>query len=497
MHDETEYKQYIRKFATCDVLEHFSKESINIYNDTELGGKFEKVDLYDKSTGTKIGTHQFHIAQWDLLEICFNSIKYSNDFRNGEIDRNNYYNLILATQKQEEILENASELISADNILKHLLCIANMEFDLEKITMKNRFNRIYHIMTNINKNPKYNQTDKVCYIDFSKKFYEITSFDYDTYAKGYFIICALVIGFKEPDILSIIERIDFDISIFGITKEQLMSILSLQSRDYEFYKKYDNWNILKYFPIVKTKKNSKFIISNLSALLICFSESMYWTIRDYYCEQNSRNFTSYFGHCFEFYLNELFETYDINAEKLEEDVVKKRPDWRLETSDYIFYIEQKASLYPMDTRSIISKKRINILDNYIKSNITKAFIQLNSYDEPTGKIIIRMCLMFENINIPEIIQDLVLPQINLKGEEYLNWIISINEFEKLIYILSNDKEKFNNIIKEKIELEKSKSNSGRGFDKLLSEEKNDFIINKINYFDNNIMKYLKNNDIDA
>ena len=44
----------------------------------------------------------------------------------------------------------------------------------------------------------------------------------------------------------------------------------------------------------------------------------------------------------------------------------------------------------MDTRSIISKKRINILDNYIKSNITKAFIQLNSYDEPTGKIIIRM-----------------------------------------------------------------------------------------------------------
>ena len=30
-----------------------------------------------------------------------------------------------------------------------------------------------------------------------------------------------------------------------------------------------------------------------------------------------------------------------------------------------------------------------------------------------------------------------------------------------------------------------------------NKSQNDFIINKINYFDNNIMKYLKNNDIDA
>lgn len=496
MYDEYEYKQYIRKFATCDVLQHYAKESINIYNSTENNVKFENIAVYNKKTGLKSGVHQIHIAQWDLLEICFNSIKYSNDYRNVEIDKNAHYNMINLTKKRAEILEQSSGL-TQENLFKHLMCIANMEFDLEKIAIKNRFNRIYHIMTNINKNAKYDQTNKVCYIDFLEMFYKITEFDYDTYIRGYFLICALVIGTENPDILSVIEKIDLDISIFGISKENLIKLLTFQSKDYEFYKHYDNWNILKYFPIVKTKKDSRLIISNLSALLICFSESMYWTIRNYYCEKGSRDFTSYFGHCFEFYMNELFETYNIEAEKLEEKNNGKRPDWKLETKKYIFYIEQKAALYPMETRSIISSKRIDTLNNYVNTNIKKAFIQLNSYEEKSSKIIIRICLTFETIYFPETLQDLVIPKISLKGETYLNWIVSINEFEKLMYILSSDEDKFNSIINRKIKLEKTKSKNGRGFDTILSTEQNDFISNKINYFDNYLKKYLKKYNEDA
>lgn len=490
MYDDSEYRQNIRKYATCDVLKHYAKESIDVYNNTGNNVKFENVPIYNKKTGTRIKIHRFNIAQWDLLEICFNSIKYSNDYRNKEIDSNAHYNLINLTKIRSEKLENAISL-SKENIIQHLLCIANMEFDLEQITIKNKFNRIYHIMTNINKNPKYNQTEKVCYINFSKEFYKITGFDYDTYIRGYFIICALVIGLKEPDILSIIERIDFDISSFGITKKQLLKIISFQSRKYEFYRSYDNWNILKYFPIVQTTKESRYIVSNISALLICFPESMYWTIRNYYCEIESRNFTSYFGYCFEFYLDELFKTYNINAQKLKETNNEKRPDWKLETEKYIFYIEQKAGLYPMETRSIISKKRLDTLNNYINLNIKKAFVQLNNYSEKTDKKIIRICLTFEMIYFPEEVQELVLHKIKLMGEEYLNWIISINEFEKLIYMLSIDKNKFNNIIDKKIELEKNKSKDGRGFDSLLEKEKNDYISNKINYFDDYIRKYKK------
>lgn len=489
MYKEHKYKQYLRKYATCDLLNHYAKESINIHNSTEFNVKFEEVPIYNKKSQMIMNYQQFQISQWNLLELCFNSIKFSNDYRNKKIDNDAHYRLINETKIRTEELEEELG-FNNENLFKHLLCIANMEFDLEQITMKNRFNRIYHIMTSINKNPKFNQTEEMCYIDFSKKFYEITGFEYDIYAIGYFIICALVMEFKEPDILAIIERINFDISIFGITKEQLLKIISLQARDYKFYKQYDNWNILKYFPIVKTDKEQKYIVSNLPALLICFSECIYWTIRNYYCEQKKRNFTSYFGHCFEFYLNELFETYNVVAEKLEEDNYNKRPDWKLETQKYIFYIEQKAALYPMETRSITSKKRLETINDYINLNIKKAFIQLNSYNEISIKPIIRICLTFETIYFPETIQELVIPKIDLKGEEYLNWIVSINEFEKLIYILSVDEEKFNNIIDKKINLEINKYSNGRGFDSILSKEKNDFISNKINYFDNYIKKYM-------
>lgn len=492
MDEEYEYRQRVRRYATSDLLKYCAKEAIDIYNSTENNVKVEEVPVYSKKNGMQVDIHQFHIAQWDLLEICFNSIKYSNDYRNRQIQKSDYYDLINLTKRRAEVLESASELAQED-LFKHLICIANMEFDLEKITMKNKFNRIHHIMSFINRNPKYDQSDSICYIDFSNKFYEITGFNYDTYIICYFMICVFSLALKESDIMIILDNLDFDLSVFGVSREELLDVVNFLAKEYDFYRRYDNWNILKYFPIVKTNKSSRYIICNLPALLNCFAESTYWTVRNYYCSFNSRDFTSYFGHCFEFYLNELFETYNISAEKLLEDKVDKRPDWKLETKNYIFYIEQKAALYPMETRSIISKKRITSLSNYIDLNIKKAFIQLNSYDETTDKTIIRVCLTFENIYFPETIQELVIPQIDLKGEEYLNWIISINEFEKLIFILSEDEEKFDGIINSKIELEQYKSREGRGFDALLSKERNDFISNKINYFDEYMKKYFEKN----
>ena len=49
-------------------------------------------------------------------------------------------------------------------------------------------------------------------------------------------------------------------------------------------------------------------------------------------------------------------------------------------------------------------------------------------------------------------------------------------------MLSRNEKKFNDLIENKIKLEKSKSNKGRGFDILLSSYKNEYITNKINYF---------------
>ena len=42
-----------------------------------------------------------------------------------------------------------------EDLYKHLICITNMEFDFETLNIKSRFNRLYYIMTIINKNPNF------------------------------------------------------------------------------------------------------------------------------------------------------------------------------------------------------------------------------------------------------------------------------------------------------------------------------------------------------
>ena len=82
----------------------------------------------------------------------------------------------------------------------------------------------------------------------------------------------------------------------------------------------------------------------------------------------------------------------------------------------------------------------------------------------------------------ELVQEIVLPTISNITDQHLNWIVPINEFEKLFIILSEDEDKFNSIIEEKIRLEKNLDKNGRGFDKLLETYKNKYTNEKIDYF---------------
>lgn len=485
-----EFKQCIRKFPTYNLLEYFFDESTDIYKNYNNGTRLDTVPIYNKKTGNKIGDYPFYISQWDLLEVCFYSIKYGNDYRFNEINKNEFYTILNKTKHISEKLENASAL-EENELYKHLICITNMEFDFQTLNIQNKFNRLYHIITIINNNPNYDQTNKVCYIDLKKKFYEITKIDYDKYIKCYMLITLLATTRKNSNFISIVEYIQFDIEKLGFNKGDIESIIQLQSKDYSFYKDYDNWNILKYNPIVHSQKyQDKYIITNIPALLISFSEFTYWTIRNFYNNIGSRDFTTYFGHCFEYYLNDFFIEYNIKSEKIDEDDNKK-PDWKIETDNYIFLIEQKAGLYPIDTRSITSENRFDALNGYLKNNIEKAFIQLNNYEIKSKKSIIRICLTFEQIYMTELVQEIVLPTISNIKNQHLNWIVPINEFEKLFILLSENEEKFNSIIEEKIRLEETLDKNGRGFDKLLETYKNKYISEKIDYFHSILNEELK------
>jgi len=489
---EERYQKIIRKYSTCDLLEYFSMKSIEAFQNDKKAFTIADVTYYTKNGFRKV-IPNFCFGQWELVQVCFNSIKYSNDYRGNIVNEPDFFRLINENKIYDEIAENVTGIDSL-KIFEHLQCLTNVQFDFQTLNTTHKFNRMYQIIMVINKNPNYDQTQIVDYINFEQEFEKITGMNINKFITIYYFIVLISSIRKNTNIYDIIKDIQFDINKIGFSKEDIKKVIELQSRDYKFYKQSDNWNILKYYPIVKTcKYENKYIISNMFSLMLSFPYAIYWIFRNYYCDIKSNKFTNYFGKCFEFYFNEVLEYYKINYNKLKESKKQKikTPDWKIETSNYILLIEQKATLFSVDTRTTTKKERYEKLEDYFDKTLVKAFMQLNDFTEKnTEKTIIRICLTFENIYMEENVKSILESRMQFKSDISLNWVVNIDEMEILMQILNKDENKFNSIIEEKINLEKSKDPNGRSLEKLFAGYTYDYSVNQINHF-SKLADYLK------
>ncbi len=477
---EEKFKGILRKYPTDKLLEYISNKSMEI-DLNQQGVVFENNILY---------------SQWELTQLCYYSIKYSNDYRNmnSEINMNDFYILLNENRKYDSCMENIKNMDKI-KILEHMQCLTNVQFDYQANRMISRFNRMCKILIDINQNEDYIKSTKV-YINFAEKFKEITGIEMLKFIKIYFIIILFIISTKKNKILNIYDIIKEHIEKIGITQKECLMAIEYYSKKYSYYRECDNWNSLKFYPIVKTDKNEKYILTNIGSFMISFPDIQYWIIRNYYKENESRDFTSYFGECFEIYLKEVFKFYKVNAEKLEENGRNKVPDWKIETKKYIILVEQKAALFPIDARVTTSANRYDALEKYFE-NIKKAFKQLNSFEiKDNDKKIIRICLTYETIHMTENAQDLIREIMKFDDEIYLNWILNIDEFETLMELLNESEEKFDNIIEKKIDLEKKDSNEGKSFESIFEKLESNYAREEINYFNNFIKEigkeYLQN-----
>ena len=490
---EEDYQKFIRKFNTSSLLEFFSMKSIEAFQDNKKAFTILDVPYYNKITGTKGVIKDFCYGQWELVQICYYSIKYSNDYRGRNVDESAFYHLLNENKIYDEKAENIKNMDSI-KLFEHLQCLTNVQFDFQTLQTKNRFNRMYQIIMCINKDEKYNQTEEVSYINFEAEFKDITGMDISKFINIYYFIILLSTTRKNTNIYDIIKDIQFDVQKIGFTKQDIIQVIELQSKDYSFYKQSDNWNILKFYPIVKTSKDkNKYIISNMFSLMLSFPHSVYWIIRNKHNDIQSNKFTIYFGKCFEYYFNELLEHYNIKYERLEESKKQniKMPDWKIVTNKYVFLVEQKAAMFPIDTRTTTKQERYKKIEDYFDKNLIKAFRQLNSYiEEDTDKTVIRICLTFEKIYMEENVKAILEPKMNFKSDIALNWIVNIDEMEILMQLLNDNENKFNEVIEQKIELEKTYNPNGRNFEKILSGFKYDYVVNQINHF-NKIADELK------
>jgi len=409
-----------------------------------------------------------HLTIWNLMEIAYYAIKNSTDHRDDEpilydlLELHNEYIGFqdhLTKELEEDIKKSRDAFYYA-----YMYGLGNKQLYYQKIftkpELKYHLLRYYLMLVEIPTNFTELKTPDIDCKD-------ITGLDIKTFCR---LIEAMVLynikvknTLNDEDLNYIIKNIKGEHKDYTI--ENLIKVRDYFVGDYSFYRKdHPTHNPFIFKPIIKTKTN-KYIVSCFHIWFQKIIEGIYWIIRDYYMNQQSEFFTERFGNYFEEYTRMLLDFYlPANMYKRIEVEKKdgiKRADWVIYTERYILIIEQKSGLMPIEFK----EENINLagLENYLLRTYMRGIQQLNSTEtdfKKTDKKIVKLLLHFEYLNFGEgIIKDL-LKKVSLKNgildeESFKNlFFIEINEFERLIQILSEDENIFDNIIEKKFELNK-------------------------------------------
>lgn len=302
-------------------------------------------------------------------------------------------------------------------------------------------------------------------IDIEKIVKDETGIDWQNVLS--FLLLAWFQSTRSPVLLDIKDSIMWD-DTFSF--EHYESLLNRYTTTYDMIRK-DELNLgrqqLLIKPFVRTHKKD-LISVNAYLNLFLFEHSILWVVRDYFNRSNDRKFTSEFGEYFEEYFRELLTAYlnDDCFKKIPE-TNSKRADWKVEIGEFRFLIEQKSSVL-----SVLAKQQesqIEVMKNYCIKNIVKALKQLKQTEEELadGKYI-KIVILYEDYINAEALDDVFnLPECDVENDSYF-WLMTINEMEMLLDYYSKDNDGFYNLIRQKNQLEKEKSNNGRSIEFLLN-----------------------------
>lgn len=490
--NQEEFIKIIKKYSTMELIKFCSKLSIEMYNNKEPF-KIETFPYYYKN-GVKAGEHEFIYAQHEIVNLIYLSILYGNDYRKVKMDKNEFVNTLDKLKKYKNELSGKDKKI-VERHQEFFAILFNEQIEFQKTNLSiNRFNRICYIFDYINKKYK----DHPEYIDFEEEVKKITGMSIAEYNEINLFITLLTVGSKNSDLTNMINTMELNLDKLSFNKENITDFINKNAKGYTFFRDEDNgtenWNNLKYSPLIKTDKDGHVLVANLFSFIISFSTRLYWLVRNKYKDLGSQKFTNYFGYCFEMYLEELLSFYKVkNYKKIQENQVEQ-PDWLIETKDYNFVIEQKATLFTLGSRETTLEKKYEEVEKFVRV-IKKAMSQLAKYKVSNDKITLRICLTFEEVDGIEPIQELATKDLKVEDKE-LYWLVNISDFEKLVYLMQNNYDEFKKIIEKKIELEKTYDKNGRSFERILPYE-NHYVKSKLDYFkniSNDIVEKLRTNN---
>lgn len=445
-------RKQLRKYKLDELLKLISQLTINLYLNKRPLNEYHKT-FYTGKFPRKI---TFTLSAFELLTLSYMAIQNTNDHLTSKIPNiDNIIELIYTQREYEELKRKQIErqLNASDNTDQILLGHMNEQLWFQDIVKYKEL--LYRYLRNsilLNIIPKKFHPK----LDIDNEFIKHTGLDISVFTNHLF--CLFFYLLSTNSTFKYQELIDkFKIVPNSISETNMSKCLNFFSEKYKYYYNDKNYNRLYYKPIVITDDNN-YIISNAFVLAQKIYDGIYWIIRDIYLHKDSKVFMSEFGKYFESYVDLLLKFYlnDKSYERIVEDNINIRADWKIETKKYTIIIEQKA----VQLKSNLKTRYLDLneFDKYL-GYFVKSYNQINKtiidYKLENSNII-KLTLHYENIYLSEsIVKKRLLKKLKLSQDDANHYyLIGIDEFELLMQVLSENEEIFNNIIEEKISIDK-------------------------------------------
>lgn len=324
---------------------------------------------------------------------------------------------------------------------------AREKYILEKISTKNH--------------PKNNNG-----INFEAEFFGETNLSPDVYSALLFVLFTY---FSEISPAINPLKLDSDLNHPDLSNNRITDMIKRYAIPVDEVRKSKLKRQIFYLkPIVQI--DDVYISVNPFLILCTFVNSNFWVMRNKYLnsQKDKQKFTNAFGNYFEIYMEEVLERClsPSQYQNIKEENDAKRADWHLTIGDYHFLIEQKSSISMLSIKQ--STPDVEDMKNHICKHWGEAVNQL----EETQKAYkldkaIKIILVYEdyyNSMCLDKLFDLNRSLINDKSY----WLVSIRDFERLMYTYKTDPNTFFKVISEKIEAEETSSQEGRDLSRFLS-----------------------------
>lgn len=433
----TDFISVIKRVETYKIIYALSVESIKMF-----AGK-QHIRSIAHYESTPFGTRKVSssLLAWDIANIEYLSVVNSNDYRHSDNDipLGQLVKLYRIYENKHSVAPEFKD-TDIDGIFRLILGMTSEQFNYQSYSwILERFNRNYFILLAAKdfEHRSLINTDAII-----KRVFGFSANNYISILLMVYWLCT-----QHPDPLSAPEELYHKKGSSILTKENLKKIIEYYSCTYEELRNSPLKHQLLYSkPFIQTKKYNDFLSSNVILVNMLLANGLYWVVRDYYRSIDSQEFTNAFGLLFEDYIKHLANSYCSTNEWNElAKSNNKGADFVFDFGELIMIIEAKSSLLQLNGKQQVPN--ISSINNFMEKTIKEAYSQLQrSYSilaATSEKPIIKVILLYDEFSNTAILQQAVS---EIFDNDRHCFIMTIREFEILLYHHKNNKPKQDQII---------------------------------------------------